>query len=231
MKSEQERRREGRERARAVAAPYLARGDGVSWFDAFYRDAHGDPALVPWADREGHPQLVEWIEAGAYRAEGRRALVVGCGLGEDAELVSRAGFDVTGFDVSPTAIEMAREFWPGSHVTYVSADVFDPPAEWLQAFDLVVEVYTIQALPTEMQSAARAAVASFVAPGGRLLVVTCGVPQDEPRRAEIPWPQTRADLRGFAELGLSEVEFFEAPTPDDDIAPVRWRAVFEKPRG
>ncbi len=233
MTSADERRRAGRERARAIAAGYLARGDGVGWFDEFYRDVDGDPDRVPWADREGHPQLIEWVEAAEFRSElrsgGRRALVVGCGLGEDAELVSRAGFDVVAFDVSPTAIEMCARLWPASRVDYRTADVFDAPAAWSRAFDLVVEVYTIQALPTEMHAAVSASIAGFVAPGGRLVVITRGRPDGPESRAEIPWPLTRGELSAFAQLGLIEVDFHESPTPDDEIAPLLWRAVYERP--
>jgi protein-L-isoaspartate O-methyltransferase len=45
---------------------------------------------------------------------GKRALVVGCGLGYDAEFLARLGYAVTGFDVAPTAIERAVRENPGS---------------------------------------------------------------------------------------------------------------------
>ena len=44
----------------------------------------------------------------ASRAEGSRALVVGSGLGDDAEHVASLGFDTVAFDVAPTAIAARR---------------------------------------------------------------------------------------------------------------------------
>ncbi len=32
-------------------------------FDAIYAEAHGDPALVPWADGRSSPALVTWLNA------------------------------------------------------------------------------------------------------------------------------------------------------------------------
>lgn len=68
------------------------------------------------------------------------ALVVGCGLGADAEYIARLGFDTVAFDVAETAIRLARERFPESTVDYVVRDLLDPPAEWLRAFDLVAEI-------------------------------------------------------------------------------------------
>jgi 2-polyprenyl-3-methyl-5-hydroxy-6-metoxy-1,4-benzoquinol methylase len=48
---------------------------------------------------------------------------VGCGLGADAEYLASLGFDTVGFDISETAIRLARERFPGSAVRYVSADL------------------------------------------------------------------------------------------------------------
>jgi hypothetical protein len=42
-------------------------------------------AIVPWARDGPNPVLVEWTRARALAGEGRRALVVGTGLGDDAE--------------------------------------------------------------------------------------------------------------------------------------------------
>jgi SAM-dependent methyltransferase len=136
-----------------------------------------------------------------------RALVVGCGLGDDAELLARLGYAVVAFDYSPTAIGRARERFPESQVDYVVADLLDPPAEWSRAFDLVVEVFTVQSLPPDVRATAIANIAGFTA--GRLLVVaTKGEPIDGP-----PWPLTREQIESFP-LTLESLE-----TPGG-----RWRA-------
>jgi SAM-dependent methyltransferase len=223
--AEEERRRAGRQRARAVARDFLARGDATGWFEAFYRDAGGDPARVPWADRAGHPLLAAWL-AGAPGA-GRRALVVGSGLGEDAELCSRAGYEVVAFDLAPTAVRMCRELWPGTRVRYVAADLLAPPAEWLAAFDLVVEVYTLQALPLELRERAIARIAGFVAPRGRLVVVTMGR-GDEELPAELPWPLSRTELARLELCGLEPVSFREVFEESEGRSVPRWLAEYAR---
>ena len=228
MSAEDERKRAGRERARAVARDYLARGDATGWFEAFYRDAGGNPERVPWADRAGHPLLAEWLAG--QRGGGRAALVVGCGLGEDAELCARAGFAVTAFDLSATAIAMCRELWPATRVRYLTADLLAPPREWLGAFELVVEIYTLQALPLELRERATRGLAELVAPGGRLLVVTIGRGDEGPGE-ELPWPLSRAELARFEDHGLVRASFhevFETETPAGPPVP-RWRAEFLRP--
>ena len=59
------------------------------------------------------------------------------------------------------------------------------PSAWLQAFDLVVEIITIQALPLALRPQAVAAVASLVAAVGTLLAVENARQDSGPRwRAE-----------------------------------------------
>lgn len=36
--------------------------DPLGWFDALYREAHGDPSAIPWADRADNPLFVAWRE-------------------------------------------------------------------------------------------------------------------------------------------------------------------------
>ena len=76
--------------------------------------------------------------------------MVGCGLGDDAEYVSRFGYDTVAFDISESAVRLAQERFPGSTVHYRAADLLAPPAEWRHAFDLVVEIMTVQALPEHL---------------------------------------------------------------------------------
>ncbi len=58
------------------------------------------------------------------------------------------------FDVSPTAVAEAAQRFAGSPVKYQVADLLAPPPEWTGAFDLVVEIYTVQALYGEARVAA-----------------------------------------------------------------------------
>ncbi|NUP94811.1 MAG: methyltransferase domain-containing protein [Planctomycetaceae bacterium] len=203
-----QRRHDARERARELARTSLERGDATGWFEALYREAAGDTGRIPWADAEGHPLLVEWLASQSAPASGARALVVGCGLGEDSECLSRAGWNVTAFDVSPTAIDWCRKLHPHSSVRYTVGDLLDPPSEWLGQFALVFECYTLQALPAALRERASASLARLVAPGGSLLVVTrAREPGEDP--GTLPWPLLRSELARFTTLGLVEREFDE----------------------
>ncbi len=116
---------------------------------------------------------------GDLAGHGRRALIVGCGLGDDAEELAARDFQVTAFDVSVAAIDWCRRRFPNSEVDYEAADLLDPPQAWHGAFDLVVEIYTLQVLPPELRAKAMANLASFVARGGTLLVVARGREEDD----------------------------------------------------
>ncbi|NUS40854.1 MAG: methyltransferase domain-containing protein [Terrabacter sp.] len=73
---------------------------------------------MPWDRSEPAPQLREWAESHAdgVTRRGRRAVVVGCGLGADAEYLASLGFDTVAFDVAPTAVRVAQERHPDSAV-------------------------------------------------------------------------------------------------------------------
>jgi cyclopropane fatty-acyl-phospholipid synthase-like methyltransferase len=65
------------------------------------------PGLIPW-NRVSTPELLlKFLESG--RIQPCKTLEIGCGMGNHAIYLSRQGFDVTGIDVSPTAIGYAVE--------------------------------------------------------------------------------------------------------------------------
>ena len=101
-----------RKKAGDLARESLAHGDPVGWFETLYQQAGGDPSAVSWADLTPNPNLVAWLDREKVEGNGRRALKVGCGLGDDAEELARRGFLVTAFDVSPTAIEWCYTRFP-----------------------------------------------------------------------------------------------------------------------
>jgi RNA polymerase-binding transcription factor DksA/SAM-dependent methyltransferase len=219
------------EHTRALAARSVASGDATGWFEQLYAEAEDGGAVVPWDRGTPNPLLAEWARTRQPDGTGRSALVVGCGLGRDAEFVAGFGFDTVAFDISPTAVRGARARFPDSRVRYVIADLLDPPEHWHHAFDLVVESMTIQALPDPPRRAAIREVARLVAPGGTLIVIAfasgsadAGAPDEDLPDEGPPWPLRRAEIDAFAVDGLHQVRVEEIT----DNAVHRVRAEFQR---
>lgn len=204
----------GRQRMREFMQRLLPSGDIAGFFDAVYATAEGNANGVPWADLQPHPLAQQWFEQYQIQGQARRALVVGCGLGDDAEALAQRGFQVTAFDISPHAIAWCQQRFPNSCVTYQAADLFAPPAEWRQSFDVVLEIYTIQALTVALHAPAIASIAQFVASGGQLLVISRGR-DTQNDLGSMPWPLTRAELAQFEQLGLHEMSFEDIRDEDE----------------
>ncbi len=161
-----------RSAARNLAAEYQSRNDPLGWFDALYKSAAGKPESIPWAELRPNPYLLEWLDTASFppaNAPGN-ALVIGCGLGDDAQLLSSRSWTTTAFDISPEAINWARRRFPNSNVNYEVASVLDPPPAWRAKFDLVVEIFTLQAIPRPLHLQAIPKIAALLAPSGRLFL-------------------------------------------------------------
>lgn len=200
--------------------------DPTAWFERLYADAAQGQAIVPWDRRAPHPLPVEWVEQQAT-SSGGRTLVVGSGLGDDAAFLATHGYRVIAFDISKSAIESARRRFPTSPVDFRVADLLNPPAEWRQHFDLVVETYTTQSLPVRLRPTVALHIGRFVAPGGTLLALAVASAADEPVDGP-PWPLSRDDIESFAVEGLEVVSVEELRDPPGTH---HWRAVFTRPQG
>lgn len=169
-------------------------------FEEIYRNARGDAAGVPWADKAPRGKLADFLKANP--GNGRMAIDVGCGLGDNAALIAAAGYRVTAFDLSPTAVAWATKRQAGKGIDFHVGDIFRLPGAWQGRFDLVHETYNLQALPIELRAEAARAIAGLVAKGGTLLVLA--------RRRNVgeiiegpPIPVTLEDLAVFEAAGLS----------------------------
>ncbi|BCY10485.1 bifunctional 2-polyprenyl-6-hydroxyphenol methylase/3-demethylubiquinol 3-O-methyltransferase UbiG [Actinoplanes sp. L3-i22] len=208
---------------RRLAAESLADGDATGWFERLYAEARDGRATVPWDVPSASVNLREFALAGG---DGQRALVVGCGNGRDAEHLAGLGYAVTAFDISGTAIALARSRHPRSAVDYRVADLLEPPAEWRRGYDFVLESNNVQALPAEIRARAIAEVGTFVAAGGTLLVLAAAVTDssgDGP-----PWPLTRAEIDAFAASGLRQESVERLESPNSGVLLSRWRALFSR---
>jgi 2-polyprenyl-3-methyl-5-hydroxy-6-metoxy-1,4-benzoquinol methylase len=164
------------------------------------------------AERGPNPHLVAWLRTFTAAPTRRRCLVIGCGLGDDAEALASAGFEVTAIDASAAVIEAARRRFPRSGVDYVTGDVLNPPQSRPEPFDLVYEACTRDTVPPDARPGVLSAIASLVAPGGRLFVLE----------------RTGDEVASFEQAGLRTLEMDE--TLDDGSAfGLRFRAFFDRP--
>ncbi|MGG5257059.1 class I SAM-dependent methyltransferase [Phycicoccus avicenniae] len=213
-------------RADQLAAAALADEQPTRWFDELWSAAAADEVDTPWARTAPYPPVLAHVEA-AGPGEGRHAVVVGAGLGADAELLAERGWRTTAFDVSPSAVELARGRHPGTDVDYRVADLLALPDDLVAAADLVVEVFTVQALPPALRAEAVAAVRSLVAPGGTLLVVQfvrgAAAADDGP-----PWLLDEDEVRSFAADDVALEDLARRPHPLNPAGPDLWVATLRR---
>src|ERR1700730_1928051 len=101
-----------RKRARELATEYLRKGDPTGWFELLYKEAEQGQNVVPWADRGANPALLDFWSVNPQSTQEKKALVIACGLVDDAQQLEAWGFETTAFDISETAIRMARQRFP-----------------------------------------------------------------------------------------------------------------------
>lgn len=216
-----------RNRLYELSAAAYANGDYTGWFETLYAEAKGNSDAIPWANRGVNGWLIDWIETAQLNLQDLRVLVVGCGLGDDAEYLAKFGAKVTAFDLSATAIEWCQHRFPTSQVNYQAVDLFTAPTEWKLSFDLVIEIYTIQALPANIRPQAITSIGNFVAPNGKLFVVCRGRdPEDACDR--LPFPLTKYELDRFTETGLTQVSFEDSIDTLDTAPARRFRIVYDQ---
>lgn len=146
---------------------------------------HGE---LPWDTDEPEPLLVELIRSGAV-APGR-ALDIGSGTGTHALWLAAQGFDVTGVDISPRAVELAQAKAAGGpgRCRFVALDFLAdeiPPGPYDFVFDR--GCFHVFDEPSDRARFAER-VAAALRPGGQWLSImgsTEGPPRDggPPRRS------------------------------------------------
>ncbi len=80
---------------------------------------------IPWNMEEPPTDLVELVTSG--KVQPCKTVDLGCGIGNYALYLASRGFEVTGLDISPTAISMAKESAQKRGLTcnFITADLLD----------------------------------------------------------------------------------------------------------
>jgi len=97
------------------------------------------PEQIPWNIEDPPVALVELIDSGKVKP--CKAIEFGCGLGNYTRYLCGRGFDVTGVDISPTAIRLATERAQnlGLACTFIAADVLGNLAGVKGTFDFAYD--------------------------------------------------------------------------------------------
>ena len=214
---------EVREKLLSMSEAALEAGMPLAWFEELYSTADRDDDWIPWSDGHPNPLLVEWAVG---QQDLGRALVVGCGLGEDAAFLDQHGWDVTAFDLSPTAVEWAKELFSESKVEWLTANLLDLPEEWNSSFDLVLEVHILQAMPEFIRLQASPKLAPLVRNGGHLVCIGRFQTDSEPVEGP-PWPLSRSFIESIGEnLPMQGLDVCSLPDDEPDVS--RFRAVWRR---
>jgi SAM-dependent methyltransferase len=153
---------------------------------------------TPWDRGAVNPQLDTWLENGALSP--CRILVPGCGAGYEVAALARAGFDVTGLDYAPMAIELTRQALDGTSAKalLVEADVLDWRPD--RPFDAVYEQTCLCALYPDQWRAYADQLARWLRPSGRLFALFVQYLRPSPADGAILGPPYHCDINAMRAL-------------------------------
>jgi SAM-dependent methyltransferase len=180
--------------------------DHPAWNDS-YRDG-----MMPWDTGRPSSELQRVVTQHAIHA--CRALEIGCGTGTNCVWLAQQGFEVTGIDVAPLAIEKAHERAQaaGVEAKFLTADVLALP-ELNGPFGFFFDRGCYHAVRRSAPDKYAPAVARHLAARARGLILTGNAREKhEPGPPVVTEEQLRQELGlSFEILDLCEFRFDEAP--------------------
>jgi SAM-dependent methyltransferase len=168
--------------------------------------------LTPWERAAEHGQdqldaLLDKIESDRPRPLGR-ALDIGCGSGRHTHDLAGRGWEATGVDFVPLAIEKARA--RGRDARFVCGDVTDLASLGLEPFDFFLDIGCLHVLDRAPRAAVARQITRLARPGAQMLAlafqpnplpfVPDGVSQEEIAETFSDWDLTAsepADVSGL----------------------------------
>jgi 2-polyprenyl-3-methyl-5-hydroxy-6-metoxy-1,4-benzoquinol methylase len=134
---------------------------------------------IPWHNESPTEALVKLVETGVISP--CKTLDMGCGAGSDAIYLAKQGFDVTGIDISPTAIQLAREKAAQEDVRcyFLAADVLGELNEIQGPFDFIYDWQLLHHILPEDRKKYAGNVSKLLRSDGRYL--SCCFSEQDPQ--------------------------------------------------
>lgn len=197
-----------------------------NFFESMYENAdHDDLSTIPWATLAPNVYLEKHLSTQDTVVD-KKALVIGCGLGDDALILEKYGYEVEAMDISPSAIALAKKRHPQSKVDFHVGDIYHMPEASVGKYDFVYEGLTIQSLPTADREQLVSIIVSLVAEDGALLVYA-NTQEDTDNYGGPPWPLYEDEFMLFEKEGLKKV-YAEKEEESKPIAPYKCCVLYRK---
>jgi SAM-dependent methyltransferase len=182
---------------------------------------------LPWDTGQPSSELQRVLSRTAIQP--CRVLEIGCGTGTNSVWLAQQGFEVTGIDLAPLAVEQAekRASAAGVKVHFVLADVLNLP-DLGGPFAFFFDRGCYHAVRRDAPEQYAPAVAGQLAAGGRGLILAGNAREPhDPGPPMVTEEQIRDELgAAFQILDLHEFRFDEAPgVPERFLA---WSCLVEK---
>lgn len=122
---------------------------------------------IPWCHPDPPEQLVELVRSGWARP--CPTVEIGCGAGFTAVWLATKGFEVTGLDVAPSAVVLARQLAERRAVScdFQACDLTEPVVHHDSQFDLAVDWEVMHHIAPRFRARYLANVHRMLKPAGR----------------------------------------------------------------
>jgi SAM-dependent methyltransferase len=182
-----------------IAAGQRTKVEGRRWYGAVYRTAYR-LGLKVWDHGVPAPGLVELVQE---MAPGR-ALDLGCGTGTNSVYLAQRGWDVTGVDMVPRALGLARRKAERAGVAprFVEGDVTRLRDFGVgDGYTLLIDAGCFHTLPADLRADYVDGVSEAAGPGSTLLLYGfVRPPRFAPMRAGVSTGEVRERFGGRWEL-------------------------------
>jgi SAM-dependent methyltransferase len=165
----------------------------MRWYSLVYRAIYLLRLRV-W-ERRTPPMALRGLVEGPSALPPGRALDLGCGSGTDSVFLAQHGWQVTGLDLVPEALRLAKQraISANVHVEFISGDATRLQDLHLSGpFDLIVDFGCLHTLPLDLRPAYVRGVSQLARPGATLLLYGFARP---PRLAPMQAGLTEAEVR------------------------------------
>lgn len=187
---------------------------------------------TPWDSGFPSEHLKSFVAEG--KVKGGRVLEIGCGTGTNAIYLAQHGFDVTGVDLSKTALQKAREKAKAANVkvNFIEADLTAPP-DLGAPFPFAFDRGTYHVIRRVNLSAFQAVLSKVVEASGLYLVVagngnTLAHPDQGPPTVRGSEIVAEIEAANFDLLDLKQTVFHGIRVEGREITPLAWCGLFQK---